>query len=209
MKLLFSLLALGGAVPSENHTKETFHGKGDRAGGRKNLDHSRAVGPKNERSGKSLVCKPSLACLCPEAGSRSISSDQLDGTFNELREGLSAGAPLPAWTKRTLCVDDSSRFVDMSEREAHGLEQYRTEKGGRIWLQHTRKSGGTSLCNFFGQKGNVRASYSRNCEFGFSPSALRTREQLRCGACRRAERREAFASPCDRDSRTLTRVKAC
>lgn len=61
-----------------------------------------------------------------------------------------------------LQMHPSSKFATMAQRNDHARRAFITRRGGRIWLQHVRKAGGTTLCHFFSAKGNVRTRSRSN-----------------------------------------------
>ena len=62
-----------------------------------------------------------------------------------------------------LCLMPASSFASMADRNEHARLLFVREAGGRLWLQHTRKAGGTALCRALAQPGNARADAHNNC----------------------------------------------
>lgn len=62
-----------------------------------------------------------------------------------------------------LCMANTSQFSTIAQRNENARRAFVDGNGGRIWLQHVRKAGGTTLCHFFGTKGNAHATPEQTC----------------------------------------------
>ena len=62
-----------------------------------------------------------------------------------------------------LCLSPESRFGSLEERNEEARQRFVDQTGGLVWLQHTRKAGGTAMCHFLAQQGNAKAKASEMC----------------------------------------------